>query len=149
MLAKVVLDKATDKRQLTDKQESFLRLFWDSGCQGTPKELAIEAGYSPAGTYAAIRGLEKEILELTKVYLVQHAPSAARQIVEVLTSDVPIKGVKDKLLAATTVLDRVGIVKKDKMEIEHTHQGGIFLIPTKAIIQPVNIENADYEEVVE
>ena len=118
MLAKVVLDKATDKRQLTDKQESFLRLFWDSGCQGTPKELAIEAGYSPAGTYAAIRGLEKEILELTKVYLVQHAPSAARQIVEVLTSDVPIKGVKDKLLAVPIRLKFKRNTKEEENNIQ-------------------------------
>ena len=141
MLAKAVLDKATDRRQLTEKQEKFLTLFWNSKCNGEPKELAIEAGYSDASSYSAIRSLEKEILELTKVFLVQHAPKAARQIVDVMTSDEPIRGVKDKLLAATTVLDRVGLVKKDKMEVEHTHQGGVFLIPSKAPIEAV------YEEI--
>ena len=144
MLAKATLDKATTRDQLTERQESFLRLFWESECEGVPKELAIAAGYTESSALIAVRSMENEILELTKLYLVQHAPRAARQIVQAMISDEPIKGIKDKLLAATTLLDRVGVVKKDKMEVEHTHSGGVFLIPTKA---PIEAVEAVFEEI--
>jgi hypothetical protein len=146
MLPKTTLSKSTNRKVLSENQENFLRLFWDSGCDGDPKQIALAAGYAESSVYLAVKSLENEILELTKLYLIQHAPKAARQIVDVMTSDEPIRGVKDKLLAATTVLDRVGIVKQDKMEVEHTHSGGVFLIPTKA---PIDAVDAYYEEVIE
>jgi len=43
----------------------------------------------------------------------------------------PIPQVNQKLQAAQTLLDRVGVVKEQKMNVEHNVSGGIFIIPAK------------------
>jgi hypothetical protein len=48
-----------------------------------------------------------------------------------MTSDMPIPQVNQKLQAAQTLLDRVGVVKEQKMNVEHNVSGGIFIIPAK------------------
>ena len=50
----------------------------------------------------------------------------------------------NKLTAAQTLLDRVGVGKIDKVDVTHNmNAGGIFLMPDKA---PLDIEDGDYEE---
>jgi len=141
MLAKADLNAATNGRKLTEKQENFLRLYWESNCLGNPRSLAIAAGYAEGnGAYVAIRALKDEMLELTEIFLVQNAPKAAGTIVEVLNTDEPIPGIKDRLDAAKTLLDRVGLGKKDKTTVDVNVSGGVFLIPTKDIAAPIDAE---------
>jgi hypothetical protein len=90
------------------------------------------AGYtkeSPA-TFV-INSLSKEILDVATFMLTKNAPRAASKIVDIMTSDVPIPQVNQKLQAAQTLLDRVGVVKEQKMNIEHNVSGGIFIMPAK------------------
>ena len=55
----------------------------------------------------------------------------------------PIVQANNKLAAAQTLLDRVGVSKVDKVDINHNmNSGGIFLMPDKA---PVIIEAEDAE----
>ena len=57
----------------------------------------------------------------------------------------PIIQANNKLAAATTLLDRVGVSKVDRVDVNHNVQsGGIFLMPDK---QPLNLEEADYEDI--
>lgn len=144
---KKILTQATRGRKLTEMQAKFLQLYWDSDCSGVPRELAIEAGYAPNSAMLSISALKDEIIELTEMFLIQYAPKAARTIIDVIESDEPIKGVKDKLEASKTILDRVGVGKKEKIEVEHNVSGGIFLIPSKAPIDVV--KEGEFVEVVE
>ena len=48
--------------------------------------------------------------------------------------------------AAQTLLDRVGISKRERLEVSHNHQGGIFLLPDKETIT-INAQEAEYEEI--
>jgi len=48
-----------------------------------------------------------------------------------MVSNEPIPQVNQKLQAAQTLLDRVGVVKEQKMNVEHNVSGGIFVIPAK------------------
>jgi len=66
--------------------------------------------------------------------------------VEILDSDDPIPQVSAKLQAAQTLLDRVGIAKRDKLDVTHTAAGGIFLLPEKKTIIDVNAEDVDNDE---
>ena len=51
---------------------------------------------------------------------------------------------KYKLAAAQTLLDRVGVTKVDKVDVNHTVNSGIFLMPDKA---PLDLPEDQYEDI--
>ena len=55
----------------------------------------------------------------------------------------PVVQASNKLAAAQTLLDRVGVSKVDKLDVNHNVGGGIFLMPDKA---PVDITPDSYGE---
>ena len=135
------IDKTQTKRELTEKQESFLEHLVE--CQGDAKKAAELAGYK-SHYHHVVKTLKSEILELTQEILANAAPKAAFKIVEIMDSKKPIIQANNKLTAAQTLLDRVGVGKIDKVDVTHNmNAGGIFLMPDKA---PINIEEGDYEE---
>ena len=135
-------------RKLTDKQQSFLDNLIQTG--GDPKQAAELAGYS-GNHYQVIQTLREEIVDLASDVLARSAPQAAFKLVEVMTSDDAIPQVATKLQAAQTILDRVGVSKKERLDINHNVSGGIFILPEKAPIEVeaeevVYIDNDDEEE---
>ncbi len=140
-----VVAQSTDKN-LTEKQEKLLQLYWNSGCTANPLRLAEEAGYTATSVYAAVRALSKEILKLTEAKLITHAPAAASAITDAITSSVPLPGSKDRLAAATTLLDRVGLGKRETLQVETKGSGGVFLIPVKKALEPIDGEYTEETE---
>jgi hypothetical protein len=135
------IDKSQNKRELTEKQQSFLDHLVD--CQGDAKQAAELAGYK-SHYHHVVKTLKSEILELTQDILANAAPKAAFKLVEIMDSKKPIIQANNKLSAAQTLLDRVGVSKVDKLDVTHNmNSGGIFLMPDKA---PLDIEEGDYEE---
>jgi hypothetical protein len=49
-----------------------------------------------------------------------------------------------KLQAAQTILDRVGLGKKERLDVNHNVSGGIFILPEKQTID-ITAEDGDYE----
>ena len=136
------IDNSTRKRELTDKQEAFLQHLVET--QGDAKEAAKLAGYS-SHYHHVVKTLKSEILELTQEVLANSAPKAAFKLVEIMESNRPIIQANNKLAAAQTLLDRVGVGKIDRVDVNHNvNSGGIFLMPDK---QPLDLEEGDYEEV--
>ena len=134
------VDNTTTKRELTDKQKSFLEHLVNTS--GDAKKAAELAGYS-SHYHHVVKTLKSEILELTQEILANSAPKAAFKVVEIMESKRPIVQANNKLAAAQTLLDRVGVSKVDKVDINHNmNSGGIFLMPDKA---PVIIEAEDAE----
>lgn len=134
------VNKTTTKRELTDKQKSFLEHLVNTS--GDAKKAAELAGYS-SHYHHVVKTLKSEILELTQEILANSAPKAAFKVVEIMESKRPIVQANNKLAAAQTLLDRVGVSKVDKVDINHNmNSGGIFLMPDKA---PVIIEAEDAE----
>ena len=99
------IEKKERKRELTVKQQSFLKNLVET--QGDAKEAAKLAGYS-SPYYHVVKSLKSEILELTKEVLATSAPKAAFKLVEIMESKKPIIQANNKLAAAQTLLDRVG-----------------------------------------
>ncbi len=127
------------KRELTDKQEAFLTHLVET--QGDAKKAAELAGYS-SHYHHVVKTLKSEILELTQEVLANSAPKAAFKLVEIMESKKPIIQANNKLAAAQTLLDRVGVGKIDRVDVNHNvNTGGIFLMPDK---KPID---AEYEEV--
>ena len=60
----------------------------------------------------------------------------------------PIVQANNKLAAAQTLLDRVGVSKVDKVDVNHNvNNGGIFLMPDKAPLDLEETEDGEYEAV--
>jgi len=136
------VDKTTTKRELTDKQKSFLEHLVNTS--GDAKKAAELAGYS-SHYHHVVKTLKSEILELTQEILANSAPKAAFKLVEIMESKKPIVQAANKLTAAQTLLDRVGVSRVDKVDINHNmNSGGIFLMPDKAPVV-IDAEDADYD----
>jgi hypothetical protein len=117
-------------RKLTDRQQRFLDvLFTDAN--GNIKDAKVIAGYSPAtNNQEIIKSLKEEILEATQIYMASNAPKAAMAMVGGLYDPTEL-GIKDKMSAAKELLDRSGLVKTEKMQVEST--GGVMLMPAKQV----------------
>jgi len=83
--------------------------------------------------YGLKRRTAKAVVEIAETLLAEQAPHAVMKIRELMVSNEPTPNASVKLEAAKTVLDRVGIGKKDTVQVEHT--GGLFIIPAKAPVQ--------------
>ena len=124
------LPSLDNKRKLTEQQESFLSALASEAKGDINKALDI-AGYKPGASYAVINSLKDEIIDVATKILAKSAPQASNKLVEILNSDDPIPQVNAKLQAAQTLLDRVGVAKRDKLDVTHNVGSGIFILPEK------------------
>jgi len=118
-------------RELTDKQQKLLNvLFEEAG--GDLVQAKKMAGYADtSSTSEIVKGLKEEILEATQMYMARNAPKAAMAMTGALFDPTQL-GIRDKMTAAKELLDRAGLVKTEKMEVQAS--GGVMLMPPKAII---------------
>ena len=116
------------KKDLTQKQQDFLGHLVDSG--GDPKKAAELAGYS-GNHWQVVKSLKHEIIDLDSNILAESAPQAALKLVEVMNSNKPVPQANVRLQAAQTILDRIGLGKTDRLDVSHTVQGGVFILPAK------------------
>ena len=115
-------------RALTEKQKKLLEVLFDEagGDIVTAKKLA---GYSDAtSSTEVINSLKEEILDATSTYMARNAPKAAMAMVGALYDPTEL-GIRDKMSAAKELLDRTGLVKTEKMQVET--KGGVMLMPPK------------------
>lgn len=116
------------ERQLTEKQQKFLDVLFEEA-RGNVVQAKKLAGYSETQHTASIVGaLKDEILERTNMYLAQNGPRAAMAMVGALHDPTEL-GIKEKMQAAKEVMDRIGIVKSEKVQVEAS--GGVMLLPPK------------------
>jgi hypothetical protein len=115
-------------RELTEKQSKFLEVLFEQahGDVVRAKELAGYSENSP--TSEIIKGLKDEIMERTQLYMARNAPRAAMSIVSGMVDPTEL-GLRDKLSAAKDLLDRVGLVKTEKLQVEATN--GLMILPPK------------------
>ena len=119
-------------RQLTEKQQKLLDVLFEEagGDIVAAKKLA---GYAETSSTAEIvKGIKEEILDATHMYMARNAPRAAMAMVGGLMDPTEL-GIRDKMSAAKELLDRTGLVKTEKMQVEAS--GGVMLMPPKAIIE--------------
>jgi hypothetical protein len=115
-------------RELTEKQAKFLEVLFEEagGDVLRAKELA---GYSPnSPTTDIVKGIKEELMERTQLYMARNAPRAAMSLVSGMIDPTEL-GLRDKLSAAKDLLDRVGLVKTEKVQVEATN--GLMILPPK------------------
>ena len=119
-------------RQLTEKQQKLLDVLFDEA-GGDIVQAKKLAGYADTSSTAEIvKGIKEEILEATQMYMARNAPRAAIAMVGGLLDPTEL-GIRDKMSAAKELLDRTGLVKTEKMQVEAS--GGVMLMPPKAIVE--------------
>ena len=114
-------------KTLTDQQKLFLEVLFDQA-KGNALVAKKLAGYSENyPTSQVVKTLQDEIVEATKAYLSSNGPLAAIQLVGVLLNPLEL-GVKEKLAASKDILDRIGVVKTEKIDVT---SNGVFILPAK------------------
>ena len=131
----------TQKRRLTDSQEKFLDALFGEA-QGNPKKAGELAGYSEHSYPKVLRNLKQEIVSRAENYLAVHSARAATKMVNMLDEDGTTPHANIRLEAAKQILDRIGVVKKDSLDINMKAAHGIFILPAKetpeeSIVTPV------------
>ena len=116
------------KRQLTEQQARFLEvLFTEAG--GDPVKARKLAGYSDnTSTKEIMDSIKEDVIEATQLYIATNAPRAAMAVVSGIVDPTEL-GIKEKLNAAKDLLDRAGVVKTEKMQIEASN--GVMILPPK------------------
>ena len=133
-----------NSKTLTDKQQKFLDCLVEHN--GNAKLAAKEAGYS-GNHYQVVKALKNEILDLTTDILANSAPEAAVRLVDIMRTDKPIPQISNKLQAAQTILDRVGVTKQERLEVNHkANGGGVFILPAKEEVTIIDVEATEIED---
>ena len=119
-------------KELTERQQKFLDVLFDEA-NGDVVQAKILAGYSPtSSTSDIVRGIKDEVLEATQMYMARNAPRAAVAMVSGINDPTEL-GLREKMTAAKELLDRTGLVKTEKMQVETT--GGVMLMPVKNLFK--------------
>ena len=116
--------------ELTEKQQEFLSALFGEA-QGDPRTAAEIAGYAPTSYPKVVQGLKNQIIERAETVLAAHSPKAALSIANAIDDDGSIPGASIRMEAAKQILDRVGLVKREKIDINAKVAHGIFILPAK------------------
>jgi hypothetical protein len=115
-------------KKLTEQQVKFIEvLFTEAG--GDPVKARKLAGYSDnSSTKEIMDSIKEEVIQATQLYIATNAPRAAMAVVSGIVDPTEL-GIKEKLNAAKDLLDRAGVVKTEKMQIEASN--GVMILPPK------------------
>ena len=132
----------TKKRALTEKQENFLTVLFSNG--GNIADALRKAEYSPHSRKDVLASLKEEIAERTKLMLNGAAVKAADNIVNTMDVErdngIPTNRLELKYRAAGDILDRIGITKRQQVDVSGEIKHGIVLLPGKTPMVDVTPE---------
>ena len=118
------------EKKYTEKQAAFLEALMGEA-RGNIRKAMDLAGYSKGTNQGEVTGpLREEIIEKASMMLAMNAPKAAHGLIDVL-NDPTALGARNAINAAREVLDRTGLIKKEKIEVTN-NGGGMFILPPKA-----------------
>jgi hypothetical protein len=120
----------TQERSLTSTQEKFLDVLFGEA-RGNPRKAGELAGYSEHSYPKVVRNLKQEIISRAENYLATHSAKAATKMVDMLDEDGTTPHANIRMEAAKQILDRIGIVRKDQIDINMKSLHGIFILPAK------------------
>ena len=115
-------------KELTDQHKRFLEVLF-ADANGNISAAMRMAGFSEGYSRRSLTNyLKEEIIEATQLYIAMAAPKAAVAMISAIDDPTEL-GLKEKMSAAKDLLDRAGLVKTEKVQVEST--GGIMVLPAK------------------
>ena len=125
-----MLPSKKENKELTEQQQKFIdALFGEAN--GSPKKAGEIAGYSQFSYSKVVKSLKDEILERAEYSLAFNSAKAVKGLVNALDDDGTTPGANIRMEAAKQILDRTGLVKKEKIDITGKMAHGIFILPPK------------------
>lgn len=125
----------TEKSSLTQQEQLFIDYLFDGQQMRHPDEAKQLAGY-PANypVLKLVKKVKEELINKYDDYLALYAPKGLAALMDVLASP-ENPGSKIRLQAATELLDRAGVTKKDKSEQIQAQPNYVFYLPAKSEIK--------------
>tara|TARA_R100001530_G_scaffold5177_1_gene6529 strand:+ start:195 stop:635 length:441 start_codon:yes stop_codon:yes gene_type:complete len=127
----------TPKKSLTDTQEKFLDALFGEA-RGNPRRAGELAGYSDHSYPKVLRNLKNEIVSRAETYLANYSARAATRMVDMLDEDGTTPHANIRMEAAKQILDRVGVAKKEKLDVNLKAVHGLFILPPKDPLKRAN-----------
>jgi|21_taG_2_1085346.scaffolds.fasta_scaffold02258_3 hypothetical protein len=122
-----------DKKELSERQQALID-FLMGEAKGNIRVAMDMAGYSKnTSTMTAIAPIKNEVVDAAQLMLAMNAPKAAVGMVGII-DDPSALGAKNVVAAAKEVLDRAGVIRKEKLEISSA-EGGMFILPPKQSVE--------------
>lgn len=116
--------------KLSTEHQAFIGALFET--RGNVREAAHKVGFSDAYGYVLVKTLREHIIEQAQNILALHAPKAAFALVDGVDNAPNAKPVAAAVVeCAKQILDRVGIVKKEHIEIDATKGVALFILPPK------------------
>jgi len=117
------------EKKLSARQEKFIEALLGEA-KGNVRQAMRTAGYSDTTAIReAMAPVAEEVAEAAQMLLALNAPKAALGMVGVL-DDPSSLGARNVVAAAKELLDRAGVVKKEKVEVSGP-AGSMFILPPK------------------
>ena len=124
-------EKKQDKK-LTEQQQTFINALFGEA-NGNPKHAGEIAGYSPSSYPNVVKSLKDIIIDRAEGVMAMHSPKAVMGLVNALDEDGMTPAANIRIEAAKQILDRVGIVNREKVDINAQVAHGIFILPPKNV----------------
>lgn len=116
----------------TPQQELFLEyLFNDPECDRNTLKACVAAGYDRTFHRTLVNRLQDEIIHRTNSELAMAAPTAVRKLINAMDEDGSIPKADIRLRAIESVMDRIGLAKKQQVEVTSVSAIPLFLLPEK------------------
>jgi len=117
------------KKELTEQHKRFLEVLF-ADANGNINQAMKMAGFSEGYSRRQLtNSLKEEIIEATQLYIAMAAPKAAVAMINAIDDPTEL-GLKEKMSAAKDLLDRAGLVKTEKVQVESS-TGGVMILPAK------------------
>ena len=125
-----MLPEKIQNKELTSQQKIFINSLFGEA-QGNPKKAGELAGYAETSYPNIVKSLKDIIIERAEGVLAMHSPKAVMGLVNAMDEDGMTPAANIRIEAAKQILDRVGLVKKEKIDINAKLAHGIFILPPK------------------
>lgn len=128
----MTVSKRTQEVELTDQQNVFLTALFDETVNPDldPDIAKLIAGYPESqSSITIIRDINERLVSDVYTLLLGRAPLAAKKIIDIIRDPNPMPGSEKVLAAATQILDRAGVIKKDKSELTVKMPDGVIVLP--------------------
>ena len=135
-------------QELTEKQQDFLDAYFAEGEKtfGNITQSLLQAGSSESSRSSVSKAMRPHIIDRAKELLATTTANAVGQIKDALsgTTEEPIARQKLRFEAATDILDRCGISKRQEVVTENKHLHAVVLLPAKKA-EELDLSDAEAE----
>ena len=118
------------KRELNERQKTFIDSLVTNG--GNISSALQQAGEAESSRTHLMNSLSEEIIDRAQSVLAVNSVRAATNLVNAMDDDGSIPRSDVRLKAAESVLNRVGVGRRDTVEHNVTALHGVVLLPSKA-----------------